>query len=123
MSDQTQALGTLLIEISDLAGAAEDHGIVGQPPRDVLAPLIEQAQQLGVDVAPQATLADLHLAVELAAQVIAEQALEAGPPTATAPAGEAPHLPGQAFAVPSPQVSPGAGAATTRAESTPEDKI
>lgn len=76
MSVQAQALGTLLIEIADLAGTAEDHGIVGNPAQDVLGPLIEQAQRLGIEIAPQATLADLHLAVELAAQVLADQGRE-----------------------------------------------
>lgn len=104
MSDQSQAIGTLLIEIADLAGSAEDQGIVGTPSPDVLGPLIEQAQQLGVDVAPQATLADLHLAVELAAQVIAEHAETTSRSAATPHAGAAPAPHG--FDLPSPQVAP-----------------
>ena len=111
MSDQSQALGTLLIEIAALAGSAEDHGIVGHPPRDVLRPLIEQAQQLGVEVAPQATLPDLHLAVELAAQATAGQSLEGSRSTATPRASESPAKAEQGFGVPLPQVAPGSKAA------------
>ena len=122
MSNQSQALGTLLIEIVDLAGSAEDHGIVGNPPQDVLGPLIEQAQQLGVEVAPQATLADLHLAVELAAQVIAEQTLEVGRTAATPRASESPAKAAQGFAAPLPQVAPASQAAPAPTDAAPDSK-
>lgn len=121
MSDQSQAIGTLLLEIADLASSVEDHGIVSHPPQDVLAPLIEQAQQLGVDVTPQATLADLHLAVELAAQVIADQAI-ASRATATPPASESAPMVAQGFAVPLPQVASGTQVVPTRSGDSPDSK-
>lgn len=121
MSDQSQAIGTLLLEIADLASSAEDHGIVSHPPADVLAPLIEQAQQLGVDVTPQATLADLHLAVELAAQIIADQAI-ASRATATPPASETAPMVAQGFAVPMPQVSSGAEVVPPWSSESPDNK-
>lgn len=120
MSIQTQAIGTLLIEISDLAGSAEQQGIVGNPSHDVLWPLIEQAQQLGVDVAPQATLADLHLAVDLAAQVIAEQALEADRFTTTPRTEKSLPKAESAFAQPSPQVGLQSQNTPARTEQNPD---
>lgn len=121
MSDQSQAIGTLLLEIADLASSAEDHGIVSHPPQDVLAPLIEQAQQLGVDVTPQATLADLHLAVELAAQVIADQA-NASRATATPPASQSAPMVAHGFAVPLPQVASSPEGVPTRSGDLPDSK-
>lgn len=107
MSEQAQALGALLIEIADLAGAAEDHGIVGNPTNDVLGPLIEQAQKLGVDVAPPASLADLHLAVEAAAQgTDDDQVVESGAPVAAQRASQSGSKLNQGFADPLPQVAP-----------------
>ena len=106
MSDHAMALGTLLIEIADLAGTAEDHGITGNPPPDVLGPLIEQASQLGVDIPPQASLADLHLAVETAAQVIDDPAPSRATASPPAPFALAPPAADPKFALPLPQVSP-----------------
>lgn len=68
MSEQAKALGALLIVLTDLCDAAEAHGIVGTPPADVLGPLIDEASRLGVVLEAQPSLADLHLAVEAAAQ-------------------------------------------------------
>lgn len=122
MSDHSQALGMLLIEISELAGAAEDHGIVGHPPQDVIGPLIERARQLGVDVVSQATLADLHLAVELAAQAGDEQAVDGARSTATPRASELPARDEQGFAVPSPQVAPRSKTAPLHTDKAPISK-
>lgn len=68
MSDKEVALGALLITISDLCDAAEAHGIVENPPPDVLAPLIEEARQFDIEFDSTPSLEALHLAVEAAAQ-------------------------------------------------------
>ena len=68
MSEQAKALGTLLLTITDLCDQAEMHGIVQNPSPEVLAPLIDDASQLGIafDTAPDLT--QLQTAVEAAAQ-------------------------------------------------------
>jgi hypothetical protein len=68
MSDNEKALGTLLMAVADLSNAAETHGIVGNPPLDMLDPLIEAAAALGVHFDHVPSLAELHLALEAAAQ-------------------------------------------------------
>ena len=68
MSEQAKALGALLITISDLCDDAEAHGIIQNPPAAVLGPLIEDASHLGIALDAAPTLAELHLAVEAAAQ-------------------------------------------------------
>ena len=68
MSEQAKALGALLLTITDLCDQAEMQGIVGTPPPEVLAPLIDDASHLGIafDAAPDLTA--LQMAVEAAAQ-------------------------------------------------------
>ncbi len=68
MSDTATALGALLITLSDMCDRAEAQGIVGNPPAEVLEPLIREAQRLGIAFDAPPTLTDLHLAVETAAQ-------------------------------------------------------
>ena len=68
MADKEVALGALLITISDLCDAAETHGIVENPPAEVLAPLVEEARQFDIEFDGTPSLEALHLAVEAAAQ-------------------------------------------------------
>lgn len=75
MSDTATAMGALLITISDMCDQAEAHGIVGNPPATVLAPLISEAERLGIVFDTPPSLQELHVAVEAAAQKTAE-----GPP-------------------------------------------
>ena len=73
MSEQTKALGALLITVSDLCDAAEAHGIVAGLPAVELGPLIDAAARLGIHFETTPTLAELHLALEIAAQRLVEQ--------------------------------------------------
>lgn len=68
MTEQAKALGALLLTITDLCDKAELQGIVENPSPEVLAPLIDNASQLGIafDAAPDLT--QLQSAVEAAAQ-------------------------------------------------------
>ncbi|MBC7513892.1 MAG: hypothetical protein H7234_05580 [Herminiimonas sp.] len=68
MSEQAKALGALLLTITDLCDKAELHGIVENPPPEVLAPLIDDASQLGIAFEATPGLTQLQTAVEAAAQ-------------------------------------------------------
>lgn len=68
MSEQAKALGTLLLTITDLCDQAELHGIVENPSPEVLAPLIDDASQLGISFDATPDLTQLQTAVEAAAQ-------------------------------------------------------
>ncbi|GAC1411071.1 MAG: hypothetical protein NVSMB6_12060 [Burkholderiaceae bacterium] len=68
MEDTAAALGGLLITLSDLCDSAEAHGIIGNPPAAVLAPLVREAERLGIVFEVPPSLNELHLAVETAAQ-------------------------------------------------------
>ena len=68
MSEQAKALGALLLTITDLCDKAEMHGIVENPSSDVLAPLIDDASQLGIAFDATPDLNQLQTAVEAAAQ-------------------------------------------------------
>ena len=68
MSEQAKALGALLLTITDLCDEAELHGIVENPSPATLAPLIEDASQLGIAFDATPNLTQLQTAVEAAAQ-------------------------------------------------------
>jgi predicted carbohydrate-binding protein with CBM5 and CBM33 domain len=68
MSDQAKALGALLLTISGMCDEAEAHGIVQNPPAIVLGTLVDDAAELGVEFSSDPTLAELHMAVDAAAQ-------------------------------------------------------
>ena len=73
MSEQAKALGAMLITVADLCNAAEARGIVENLPAVDLGPLIEAASRLGIRFETTPTLAELHLALEAAAQRLVEQ--------------------------------------------------
>ena len=68
MSERDRALAELLIRIADLSDAAETHGVVHNPPPDVLDPLLADAGKLDIRFDELPSLAELHQAVEAAAQ-------------------------------------------------------
>lgn len=68
MSEQAKALGALLLSITDLCDKAELHGIVESPSPEILAPLIDDASQLGIAFDATPNLTQLQTAVEAAAQ-------------------------------------------------------
>lgn len=68
MSEQAKALGALLLTITDLCDKAELQGIVENPSPAILAPLIDDASQLGIAFDATPDLSQLQSAVEAAAQ-------------------------------------------------------
>jgi hypothetical protein len=65
MTEDLQALESLLLEICDVGAVAEDKGINRIPPLD---PLLEKARSLGIEVPAPATLDELRTAVENACE-------------------------------------------------------